>query len=75
MIKDLDFRQKPGPFNSIIWVGTFYKANICGRHEVPIRSKLNRPCDNKYAKCVSFDKGTCVELIKRSKSRYFIYPE
>lgn len=67
------FKTKITRNNSSIWVGKFYKVNLCGKHEVPIKSKKDRPCDNKYEKCVSYDKGTCVEIIKMSNTRYIIY--
>ena len=66
------FSQTNDKLHNQIWQGHFYKVNVCGAHKVPIKSISNLPCDGKFNKCVSFDKGTCIEIIQKYKTRYTI---
>ena len=50
-----------------IWRGRFYKVNVCGAYKVEIKTRNNLPCNSEFNQCVSFDKGSCVEIIKKTK--------
>ncbi len=51
--------------------GHFYKINACGSYEVQINGN-DPPCNGKYEKCVSYDRGACIQIVKLTKTRYFV---
>jgi hypothetical protein len=54
------------------WEGKFIKVNVCGSKEVNISGE-DQPCNSKYQHCVSYDEGCCVQIIKFTTTRYFVY--